>query len=108
MNTEDIRKLIAEREATSDEWQAGVERCWEALACAIASDYDAARAFLLEDCTADEASWVSEVYEEIISKTQSKSYIELLRESAKRFPEEDAIHHMSEHLEMAVESVFRG
>lgn len=46
---------------------------------------------LLEDCTADEAGWISEVYEEIIQKTQSEKYIELLKRLATRFLEKDKI-----------------
>lgn len=108
MDTKIIRDIIAKREATSDEWQYGVEQCWEELSSALADDYRAARKFLLEDCTADEASWISEVYEEIIQKTQSGRYIDLLRRSIGRFPEEDRLHHMSRHLDTAIADYYIG
>ena len=108
MNSQTIRSIILKREQTNDEWEHGVEQCWEELASAISSDYDAARTFLLEDCTAEEASWVSEVFEEIVQKTQSQEFIDLLRASIERFPEEDKLHRMSEHLDMAVKSCFVG
>ncbi len=63
------------------------------------------RKFLLEDCTADEASWVSEVYDDIVYKTQSQEYIDLLRKSIDRFPEEAERHHMAENLDIAVKTM---
>lgn len=106
MNSQTIRSIILKREQTNDEWECGVEQCWEELASALASNYDVARTFLLEDCTAEEASWVSEVFEEIIQKTQSQKYVDLLRATIERFPDENKLHRMSEHLDMAVENYF--
>lgn len=105
MNTETIREIIKKRAATNDEWQAGVEKCWAELTEALTEDIGATRKFLLEDCTANEASWVSEVYDDIIYKTQSREYINLLRKSIERFPEEDEKRHMSDNLDLAVKSM---
>ncbi len=44
--------------------------------------------FLDHDCTADQLSWMSEVYEEISEKLQSWEFIDALRRAADRFPEE--------------------
>lgn len=108
MNTQTIRDIINKRIATDDESQNEVDQCWEELSTALACDYEAARKFLLEDCTADEASWVSEVYEEIIEKTQDERYLELLRKSVARFPEENKEYRMSEILELVIDSHYLG
>lgn len=100
-----IHEIIKRREATNDEWQAGVEKCWTELTDALTEDIEITRKFLLEECTADESSWISEVYDDIVYKTQSEEYIDLLRESIKRFPEEAEKHHMSENLDIAVKSM---
>ncbi len=102
---EKIREIIKRREATNDEWQAGVEKCWAELTEALTEDIEVTRKFLLEDCTADEASWVSEVYDDIVYKTQSQEYIDLLRKSIDRFPEEAERHHMAENLDIAVKTM---
>lgn len=104
-DTERIRAIIKKRTETNDEWQAGVEKCWSELTDALTEDIEATRKFLLEDCTADEASWVSEVYDDIIYKTQSREYIDILRKSIERFPEEAEEHHMSSNLDLAVRSM---
>ncbi|MDO4443619.1 MAG: hypothetical protein Q4B69_07075 [Slackia sp.] len=101
-----IRAIIEKRAATNDEWQAGVEKCWEELADVLTDDINVTRKFLLEDCTADEASWVSEVYDDIVRKTQSGEYIDLLRKSIERFPEEAEKYHMSDNLGIAVRTMF--
>lgn len=106
MDTQTIKAIIAKRVETNDELQAEVEQCWEELSSAIASDYEAAAKFLLEDCTADEASWVSEVYEEIIEKTQSEKFLDLLKQSAVRFPAENELHRMASNLEIAINSTY--
>lgn len=104
-NSDTIRAIIERRATTNDEWQEGVERCWAELTDALTEDIDVARKFLLEDCTADEASWISEVYDDIVYKTQSREYIDLLRKSIERFPEEDKKRHLSENLELAVRTM---
>ncbi len=103
--TDTIRKIIRKRSATDDEWQDGVEACWAELVDALTADFDVTRKFLLKDCTADEASWVSEVYDDIVYKTQSREYIDLLRRSIERFPEEDRKRHLSENLDLAVRTM---
>jgi uncharacterized membrane-anchored protein YjiN (DUF445 family) len=106
MNAETIHSIIRHRievhESTNDEWQYGLDQCWEELSSALADDYETARAFLLEDCTAEEARLVSEVYEEVIEKTRSMAFVDLLRQMAKRFPEEDSAYHMTQILEDVV------
>lgn len=59
---------------------------------------------MLEDCTADEASWVSEVYDEILQKTRDEAFVELLKQSVERFPEEDKLLNMSRQLEIAIDN----
>ena len=107
MNSETISELIRKRAATDDEWQAGVEQCWAELTDALTEDIGTTRRFLLEDCTADEASWVSEVYDDIVYKTQSWEYIDLLRKSIERFPEEAEKYHMSGNLDIAIRSMLK-
>ena len=106
--TDAIRAIIAKRAATDDEWQAGVERCWAELTDALTEDLGAARRFLLEDCTADEASWVSEVYDDIVLRTQSREYVDLLRDSIRRFPHLAEKYGLDENLDLAVRTMLLG
>lgn len=40
------------------------------------------------DCTASQFSWMSEVWDEIVEKTKSKEFVDCIKETAKKFPEE--------------------
>ena len=38
--------------------------------------------------TASQFSWMSEVWDEIVEKTKSKEFVDCIKETAKKFPEE--------------------
>ena len=107
MDTSTIRNIINVREATDNEWQEAIDKCWLALTDALTEDIKVTRKFLLEDCTANEASWISEVYDDVIERTQSHEYVELFRKSIERFPEETKKYHLAENLDLAVSSMLR-
>lgn len=44
--------------------------------------------FIKNDCTADDFSWLSEIFEDIAEKTKSKAFIEAIKETSKKFPKE--------------------
>jgi len=44
--------------------------------------------FIKNDCTADEFSWLSEIFDEIVEKTKSREVIDCIKETAKKFSEE--------------------
>ena len=44
-------------------------------------------AFLDEECSSEQFLWMSEIFEEIATKTQSKPFIEALKRTAKKYPE---------------------
>ena len=52
--------------------------------------------FLDNDCTADQLSWMMEVFEEISAKLQSWEFIDALKRAADRFPEECAQYNIRE------------
>ena len=58
-------------------------------------------AFLDNDCTADQLSWMGEVFEEISAKLQSWEFIDALKRVADRFPEECKIYNIRECISFA-------
>lgn len=105
-NSKEISAIIKKLAAIDDECYEALEKCWTELTDALTEDINITRKFLLEDCTADEASWVMEVYDDIIIKTQSQEYIDLLRKSIERFPEENKKFNMSRNLDHSISSQF--
>ncbi len=83
-----IIPIIEEREATDDEWDYGVEQCKNKLIALFTENIDESIKFLDNDCTADQFSWLSEVFDEIAEKTQSHAFIDALKRLAVKYPEE--------------------
>ena len=57
--------------------------------------------FVKNDCTASQFSWMSEVWDEIAEKTKSKEFINCIKETAKKFPEECAKFNIAGSIESA-------
>ena len=57
--------------------------------------------FIKKDCTADDFSWLSEIFDEIVEKTKSKEFIDCIKETAKKFPEECSKYNIQGSIESA-------
>ena len=88
MMTEKIRKSIEKRASVDDEWDYGVQQSWKAVLSIISESFDGFVDFIENDCTADEFSWLSEIYNEIIDIFPSERIIEALRKTSNKYPEE--------------------
>lgn len=64
------------------------EKCWKKETEILSENIEETINFLDNECTADEFSWISEIFEDIAEKTQSKEFIDCLYRVAQKFPEE--------------------
>lgn len=101
MMTKEIRAAIKKRILTDDEWDYGVNQCWNEEIEILSRNINDTITFLENDCTADEFSWLSEVFEQIAKKTQSRTFVDCLYKVAKKFPDECRKYHIDEVLEYA-------
>ena len=101
MITNEIRASIAKRAATDDRWAYGVTQCWEDEIAILSRNIEDTIAFLENDCTADEFSWLSEVFDAVAKKTQSKAFVDCLYKIAKKFPDECKKYYIDMVLEFA-------
>lgn len=70
-----IRKRIRISEETDDNWDYGIEQCWKKYIEIIIADIDKSIAYFFYECTDEEFFWLSEAFEEISEKAQSKNLI---------------------------------
>ena len=79
MIKEKIAEVIKERiricEETQDNWGDGIEQCWQNYIEIITADIEKGIAYFLNGCTDEEFYWLSEAFEEISEKAQSKDLI---------------------------------
>ena len=101
MITDEIRASITKRVATDDEWDFGVKQCWDEEIAILSHNIEDTIAFLENDCTADEFSWLSEVFDDVAEKTQSRAFVDCLYKVAKKFPDECKEYHIGRVLEFA-------
>ena len=74
---------------------------------ALASDMDDTVAFLGE-CTGDEFVWLSEIFAEVAKATRSQAFVDALRNTAKKYPEECEEYHIEPFIDEAQDIVQRG
>ena len=67
-------------------WQ--TEQWWSQVSDFAANHISETIDFVKNECRADEFSTLSEIFDDITQKAKSKQFIEVLRETAKKFPEE--------------------
>lgn len=83
MIKEEIAEAIKERiricEETGDNWDFGIEQCWKRYEEIIVDDIEKSIAYFLHECTDEEFYWLSEAFEEISEKAQSKDLIAVWR-----------------------------
>lgn len=93
-----IKQLIAERKNIHDEDDVRLEKFWEKASTEFAKDINKSIKFMVDDCTGDELTWISEFFEEIVEKTQSKEFIECIRKVCDKYPDIAKKHNIIENL----------
>lgn len=88
MNFSDYKEIIQKRAEIDSEWYTEIEKIWDKMISLFSKDIEKTISFIKTDCTADAFVWLSEIFEEIAEKTQSKEFIDSLYETAKKFPDE--------------------
>ncbi|MDM5186325.1 hypothetical protein QUF99_02525 [Bacillus sp. DX4.1] len=66
----------------------GIEQSWNEIVETL-SENESDTIEYLQGCNKDDLYWISEVFEDVSEKLQSKKYIECLRELDKKFPKLD-------------------
>ena len=99
------REHIAE--VSQDEDDYGISQINNELAELIASDVSEAIKFMCEDpdCSGNVFAWWSEVFDEVVCKTQSREFVEALKVAARRFPEACAKYNIAESIGFAEEEL---
>ncbi len=101
MINEKIRKAIAQRSAVDDEWDYGVKESWKNVLTILSESIEGTISFIEKDCTCDEFSLLSEIYDEIIDVFPDERIISTLRNTAKKYPEETKKYNIDYCIDMA-------
>lgn len=100
MMTEKFREAIKKRAGIDEESYMEIEKCWEEMVDIFSSDINKTILFI-NDCTEDEFSWLSEIFDRIAEKTHSKEFILTLYRVAEKYPEETAKYNIIDFIKSA-------
>jgi hypothetical protein len=112
MNIELFREIIERREYVEEishgEWADGIEDCWKQEISVLSEDVPGTIAFLKSECTASEYSWMSEVIDDLVAKTQSRELVEVYKSLMTKFPEECETYNIAGSVQFAEEALDNG
>ena len=108
MDREKFDKIIKKRKFWNQFQEAdpeSMDKIWEDLTELLSEDINDTIKFMKNDINGTEFIWISEVFYEIADKTQSKEFINILYEIAKKFPKETDEHYILRSIEFAEEFI---
>ena len=97
-----LRKVFWMCDQVNDEDYIMQERLWKHMVDICAQDVDSTIDFLDHECTANEISWLSGVFDELVERTQSAKLVAALLRTIAKYPEEEALYHNQAMLDDAV------
>ena len=87
----EIKAIVAERkrisEETQDNWDDDIKMSWDRIVAIFTKDLDEGIRVLENECEPDEIYWISEIFEDIAAKTQSKEFIAAIHRIQDKMPE---------------------
>jgi hypothetical protein len=92
MIAEEFREVLALRKKLHPEDDFETEEMWKKETEILSRDMQKTIDFLENECTAEELYWISEVFDEVVEKTQSKEFIECLYRVVEKYPAESEEH----------------
>lgn len=100
MQFDEFRRIIKTRASIDDEWYTEIEKCWKEMTDLFSADIRKTIQFLAI-CTADDFVWMSEIVEDIAKRTHSKDFVDALRKTADKYPEETKQYNVVDFIESA-------
>ena len=101
MIQEKLQEIIQKIERLDPEYDYGIKQCWKEEIELLTRDINATIDFLDHECTSEQFVWISEIFDELVEKTQSRALIECFYRAAKRFPKEASDYYLIRHIKMS-------
>lgn len=92
---------VIENRAKYDPEYPEMNHIWNDMIEVFSEDIVATMVFLLNECSADEFSWLSEIFDGIAEKTQSLEFIDALKKVAAKYPDEVQKYYVMDFIESA-------
>ena len=80
MDIQKLRDVIACNISLDPNDDFGTEKCWNEMTDILSADIYATMDYFRTECTDEEFYWLGAVFEDVAEKTQSKEFIQVLRD----------------------------
>ena len=110
MDIKKFKEIVATRRQQDEEqYEASppIEKCWRELTDVLSEDIASTIKFMMEECTAEEFSYISEVFDFVVEKTQSVEFLDCIKFLAARYPEDAKRYHYDGCIEFAELALIR-
>lgn len=88
MNVEELTAAIVERirigDETQDEWDYGLEQCWQKEINILSRNVIQTINFIENECDDETFCWLGEVFEDVTELTQSKEFVCAIKKRAEK------------------------
>lgn len=91
--------MLRKKIGLENDWQ--TEQWWNHVSDFASEHISETIEFIKDECTAGEFSTLSEIFDDIAQKTNSRDFINALKETAKKFPEECAKYNIQDSIDAA-------
>ena len=103
MIKEKFAQLISKRLSLEINDDFGLEEVWEKEISILTENLDKTISYILNDCSDEKFYWMSEVFEEIVQKTQSIDFINAIKERLKKVTNEKYYKDIEQEIEDATD-----
>lgn len=86
MLKDEMKKIISERQRKHLQDDYGIQKCWDKMIELLSNDEQETFEYL-KQCSKEDLFFVSEVFEDVAEKLQSRDYIKCLRDLDVKFPD---------------------
>ncbi|WP_033515260.1 hypothetical protein [Bifidobacterium cuniculi] len=97
------KQITAKRASIDDECYWEVEDQWKVMAKFLLKNIHDTIQFLNTDCDGDDITWISEVFDQLITRTQSITLMIAIQDAINRHPEADGKYLLTKNLNWAIE-----
>lgn len=84
MIKQEFSQLLTKRLLLENNDDFGLEKIWKEEILILVKDIKTTNCFILNECSDEDLYWMSEIFEEVVQKTQSKDFINVLRHRVKK------------------------
>ena len=99
MLKDEVKSIIEKRKSYDPEDYINIEKSWNELTDKLCENLDESIKYLSNECQYEEFSWISEVFDAVVDKTQSKEFIACLDKVYDKYKDMD-----KDHIDLSIEA----